>query len=99
MADEIRADYNELEEIASQFNNGAQAIQAMQQKVRSSYAKLVDKGWIGQGANAFFDEMDSLILPAEERLQSALEEAGQTTQKIAQAVKKAEEEASSLFRS
>jgi WXG100 family type VII secretion target len=98
MADELRADYDQLEQIASQFNNQAQAIQQMQQKVRGSYAKLADKGWIGQGANSFFDEMESKIMPAEERLQSALEQAGQATQRIAQAVKQAEEQASSLFR-
>ena len=99
MADEIRADYNQLEQLASQFNNEAQAIQQMQQKVRGSYAKLLDKGWIGAGANAFFDEMDSKIMPTQERLQQALETAGQTTQKIAQSIKQAEEQASSLFRS
>jgi WXG100 family type VII secretion target len=98
MADEIRADYDQLEQVASQFVNEAQAIQAMQQKVRSSYAKLVDKGWIGQGATAFFDEMDSKVLPTQEHLQQALEQAGQITQKIAQAIRQAEEQASSLFR-
>jgi WXG100 family type VII secretion target len=98
MADELRADYNQLDQISSQFNNQAQAIQEMQQRVRGSYAKLADRGWIGLGANAFFDEMESKIFPAQERLQQALEEARQTTQQIAQAVKQAEEEASALFR-
>jgi len=98
MPDQIQADYDQLEQVASQFKNQAQAIQAIQQKVRGSYAKLVDKGWIGAGANAFFDEMDGQILPTQERLQDALEQAGQTTQRIAQAVRQAEEEASSLFR-
>jgi len=99
MANEIRADYDQLEQLASQFNHQAQAIEAMKQKIRGSYAKLLDKGWIGVGANAFFEEMESKIMPAEDRLHSALAQAGQTTQKIAQEIKQAEQEASSLFRS
>jgi WXG100 family type VII secretion target len=98
MSDEIQANYDELEQISSQFSNQAQNIQAMQQKVRGSYAKLLDKGWIGAGANAFFDEMDSLIMPSQERLQDALEQAGQVTRTIAESVKQAEEDASGLFR-
>jgi len=98
MTDEIQADYDELEQIASQFSNQAQNIQAMQQKVRGSYAKLLDKGWIGAGANAFFDEMEELILPAQERLQDALEQASQATQQISDNVKTAEQDASGLFR-
>lgn len=99
MVDEIRANYDELEQLASQFTQEAQKIQEMEQKVRASYGKLQDKGWIGAGANAFFDEMDSKIMPTQVRLHQALETAGQTTQKIAQSIKQAEEQASSLFKS
>jgi WXG100 family type VII secretion target len=98
MSDEIQANYGELEQISTQFNNQAQSIQDLQQKVRGSYAKLADKGWIGAGANAFFDEMESLILPAQARLQDALEQASQVTTTIAESVKQAEQDASSLFR-
>jgi WXG100 family type VII secretion target len=98
MADEIRADYDQLEVVAGNFAKAAQTIEQMQQQVRGSYAKLADKGWIGLGASAFFDEMEGKIMPAQDRLQKALEQASQTTQRISQAVRKAEEEASSLFR-
>jgi WXG100 family type VII secretion target len=98
MSDEIQADYDELEQISGQFNNQAQSIQAMIQKVRGSYAKLLDKGWIGMGANAFFDEMEQLVLPSQQRLQDALEQAGEATRNISESVKQAEENASSLFR-
>ena len=98
MGDQIQADYDELEQISGQFSNQAQSIQAMQQKVRGSYAKLLDKGWIGKGATAFFDEMESLILPAQERLKDALEQASKTTKDISETVQQAEEDASSPFR-
>ena len=76
----------------------AQAIQEMIQKVSSSFEKLRDGGWIGTGADAFFGEMESLVFPATNRLQQALEEAGQATNKVAETVKRAEQEASALFR-
>src|ERR1044071_7168093 len=98
MSDEIQANYDELEQISSQFQNQAQAIQQVIQKVRQSYAQLADKGWIGLGANAFFDEMETLIFPSEQRLQDALEHAGEITRNISESVKQAEQNASSLFR-
>jgi WXG100 family type VII secretion target len=98
LPDQIQANYDELQQVSSQFNNCSQAIEALQQKIRGSYAKLADKGWIGKGAEAFFDEMESKIFPTQQRLQQALEKAGQTTGQIAQNVKQAEEEASSLFK-
>jgi len=97
-ADEFKADYQQLEEVAAKFNSAAQAVQEVQQKVRVSYGKLANKGWIGMGATAFFDEMETKVLPSQERLQDALEKAGQATHKIAAAVKQADEDASSPFR-
>jgi len=98
MPDQIQANYDELQQVSSQFNNAGQAIEALEQKIKASYDKLADKGWIGKGAEAFFEEMNSKIFPTEKRLAQALEKAGQVTGQIAQSVKQAEEEASSLFR-
>lgn len=98
MSDEIRADYDELENCSSRFGNQSQAIQEMLQKVRSSMDKLENDGWIGRGSDAFFAEMNSDVLPATERLQQALDEACRITRDIAQTVQQAEEEASSPFR-
>jgi WXG100 family type VII secretion target len=97
MAEEIRADYDKLEEVAGRFNNQSQEMQQMGRQVRASYGKLRDGGWIGDAATKFFGEMEELVFPASDRLTEALEEAGQTTQRIAQTVKQAEQEASSLF--
>lgn len=97
MADEIRADYEQLEQVASQFSNQAQAIQQMSQNIRNSMQNLQD-GWIGRGSDAFFAEMQSEVLPATQRLQDALDEASQVTKAIIQCVQQADEEASSPFR-
>ncbi|HFD86915.1 MAG TPA: WXG100 family type VII secretion target [Gammaproteobacteria bacterium] len=97
MAEEIRADYQQLQEITSRFNNQSQAIQEMLQRVRNSMSKLEDGGWIGRGSDAFFNEMNGEVLPAVERLRQALEEAARATSQIAQIMRQAEEEASARF--
>lgn len=96
--DEIKADYDRLEQVASQFANQSQAIQQMLQNVRGSMDPLENGGWIGRGSDAFFSEMQGEVLPASERLQQALDEASRVTKYIVQTVKQAEEEASSAFR-
>lgn len=96
--DEIRADYDRLEQLANQFANQAQAIQEMLQNVRGAMDPLEGGGWIGRGSDAFFSEMQGEVLPASQRLQQALDEANRITKQVIQTVKQAEEEASSPFR-
>jgi WXG100 family type VII secretion target len=98
MSDEVRADYQQLDEVATRFANKAQDTQEMLEKVRSSMEQLEDGGWIGDAADAFFSEMNGLVLPASRRLQAALDEASRVTKDIADGMKQAEEEASSRFR-
>jgi WXG100 family type VII secretion target len=98
MSDEIRADYDRLEQVAGKFANQAQAVQQMLQQVRGSMDPLEGGGWIGKGSDSFFNEMNSEVLPANERLQQALEEAERVTKQIIQTVKQAEEDASSPFK-
>ncbi len=96
--DEIRADYDRLEQIANQFANQAQAIQQMKQNVRSSMDPLENGGWIGRGSDAFFSEMQGEVLPCTQRLEQALDEANRITRQIINTMKQAEEEACAPFR-
>jgi WXG100 family type VII secretion target len=98
MADEVRADYDQLEQIANRFANQSEEIQDMLQQVRSSMEKL-ESDWIGRGSEAFFREMQGEVLPAVMRLQQALQEANRVTKEISQTMQEADEEASSPFRS
>lgn len=97
MADEVKADYEQLEQAANRFSNQSEEIQDMIQKVRSSMEKL-ESDWIGRGSEAFFREMQGEILPAVQRLQQALEEANRVTKEVIQTMQQAEDEASSPFR-
>lgn len=99
MSDEIRADYDRLDQVASQFASQSQAVEQMLQNVRGSMDPLEGGGWVGRGSEAFFSEMQSEVLPANERLKEALDEASRVTKQIVQTVKQAEEEASNPFTS
>lgn len=99
MVDEIRADYDQLGQVASRFTNQSQAIEGMLREVRSRLEKLEDKGWIGQGADAFFAEMRGEVVPAVTRLIEALHEGAQVTNEISRHIHEAEEQASATFRS
>jgi|SRR5215207_9747283 WXG100 family type VII secretion target len=98
MAEEIRADYDKLGQVASRFDKQAQQINEMIRKVKADFQKLQQGGWIGRGADAFFQEMNSTVLPASQRLESALKTGSQVTKEIVQHVRQAEEEASSPFK-
>lgn len=97
MIGEIRADYDQLDQVANRFLNQAQTIQQMLQTVQNSMGNLEGE-WIGQGAEAFFSEMQGEVMPASQRLQQALDEAGRITKFIAQTLQQADEDAASPFR-
>jgi WXG100 family type VII secretion target len=98
MADEIQADYDKLGQVSSRFNNQAQATREMTRKVRAAMQKLEQGGWIGRGADAFFKEMNGVVLPALKKMETALTTGAQVSKEISQKMRSAEEEACSPFK-
>lgn len=98
MADEIQADYDQLGQVASKFTSQAQATRDMTRKVRAAMQKLEQGGWMGRGADAFFKEMNAVVLPGLQRMETALQSASQVAKEIAQKMRTAEEEAASPFK-
>jgi WXG100 family type VII secretion target len=97
-ADIIQSDYDQLEAIATRFRGQAARTDAVQEHLKRRVEALQGGGWQGQGAVAFYGEMDAQIFPAMVRLARALEEAQSTTLKIAQIIRTAEQEAAQPFR-
>lgn len=98
MADQVKIDYDKLEQAASRFENLSQTVEQMLQKVRASMDDLKD-GWVGRGSDAFFSEMEGELLPAVQRLQEVLSESRVVSRDIGNLFEQAEDEASSRFRS
>lgn len=97
MADQIQANYDQLQQIASQFKSQGEAIRAMLQKVKGSMDPLKNGGWIGKGSDAFFSEMQDKILPAVKRLEDACGEASRMTSQVTQVMQQAEDDAANPF--
>jgi len=98
MIDIIRVDHEALAQISGRFNQQSEAIELMLYAMRGTMQPLASGGWIGQGADAFFAEMNSDILPAVQRLTDALAQAGIVTMQLSDLMQQADEEASFSFK-
>ena len=96
-APRIRADYDQLLHIAQIFDQQAETTEGTLRDMAQRMQVLQGGDWIGQGAQAFYSEMEQSILPTFKRLVDALHAAAQTTQAIIGEVKGAEQGASSTF--
>lgn len=94
MSNLIQIDHDAMKAIASQFGRQSDDVTRMYRQVVTAIEKLRDGGWIGEGADAFFEEMDGEVLPAVQRLIAALAMADKVSNDISQLMENADEEAS-----
>lgn len=94
----IRADYVVLDQIAQTFSQQAAQVQNLHHALKTQQAQLAAGDWLGLGASAFYSEMTTEVLPALQRLQQALAQAGQTTGDINRVMQEAEAAAARLWR-
>ncbi len=94
----VRANYADLTGIARTFQANAQRTRASLQKLREQQALLESGDWLGGGAQAFYAEMSSDIVPTLDRLIRALEAAEQTTGQIELLMQQTEAECARLLR-
>ncbi len=97
-APRVRADYDQVKGMASQFGGQAQAAQQTLQALQRDLDVLQGGDWVGNGASAFYAEMGSQVLPTLRRLANALASAQQTTLQIHQVMAQAEAEAARWLR-
>jgi WXG100 family type VII secretion target len=97
MADRIQVNYEVLNEMENRFAQLANEVQDMAAKIKSRDNSLRQGGWIGRGSDAFYNEMDDLVMPAIGRLREALEEGGQALNRVARVFGEAEEEGQGGF--
>ncbi len=96
-ARKVQANYEQLEQAASLFAQQSQQSQELMQTVSRLVGGLQNGGWVGQGAQTFFSEMEELVFPGISRLASGLQDASQATRRISETLQQAEEEAARLF--
>ena len=94
----FRGDYEQLAQIAQRFAREQDATQRMLENVRRQVGVLQGGDWVGQGAQAFYTEMNSAVLPSLKRLVQALQSAQRVTIQISRAIKQAEDEAAAVLK-
>ena len=94
----IRADFDSLAKISQIFGRHAAEIQQSNQRIQRQVDTLEGGDWIGKGANAFYREMGTEILPSLKRLSAALQVADRLTRQISKIMQDADPEAAALFR-
>jgi WXG100 family type VII secretion target len=93
----VRSDYDQLKNVSHSFSSQSEVLNGMNQNLQSCMDTLQGGDWMGQGAQAFFKEMDDQVMPTLKRLQHALDESARITQQISQIMKEAEDNASKCF--
>jgi WXG100 family type VII secretion target len=97
MANQVIVDYEALQRAASAFEQQSMEIQNMLNSMNAQIDVLRGGEWIGTGASAFYDEMDSLLLPAVQRLIAALQEGSSITNQTLAQFQQADEETQSVW--
>lgn len=97
-APQVRSDYDQLQVIQNTFSAQSDALQRMNQNLKSRMDTLHGGDWIGEGAKKFYGEMNDQVMPSLKRLEKAMAEAARTTQQMARLMKQAEDEASGIFK-
>src|SRR3972149_6588647 len=94
----VRGDYEELAMIAQTLSRQAESTRQTLGALQKNMNTLQGGDWVSKGADAFYAEMNTAVLPAMKRLVAALNEAASTTTKISRIMKRAEDDAAALFK-
>jgi WXG100 family type VII secretion target len=98
MADKSRYDYEQLRVIAGQFSQASSGVHAMRGTLRDHVGRVQSGVWVGVAADAFVQEMQTVVLPSVLRLAEALGAAQQSTQLLITAVQSAERDAAAVLK-
>lgn len=93
----IQVEYEQMAGLSRRMRERAEACGALRQRLQQALTPLQQGGWYGRGATAFFREMESDVLPAMNRLETALTEGHLVLDEIVRIFQQAEAEAAALF--
>ena len=97
MAQIRKLNYDDLTNIVGKFKSEGQEIDALLKQTKSKVEGLHNNQWVGEGSEKFFNEMEQSVLPALGRLVGALAHAADVAQKIADTIRRFDEETKSFF--
>jgi WXG100 family type VII secretion target len=98
MADKTKVDYDALADAGNRFGQEADRIRNIAGRLGQGTENLKRSGWVGKGAEAYYKEWESSILPTYRRLAEALKEAANILKALSKLFKDAETEASNFVK-
>ncbi len=96
MSDIIQVSYEALQQTASRFTDQGENAKALLDNLRNKTENLRAGAWAGEGADAFYNEMDNLVLPTLASLHQALFVTAQVLSQIMGDFQSSEDEAAQL---
>jgi len=94
----VLVNYEMMKKFSNSFQGQAAATQQTIQKLSKVIEQLRGGDWIGEGANQFYNEMDSEVIPALKRLQSAMTEGDKVSKEIEKIQHETESMIETLFK-
>lgn len=93
----VKLNYEVLGSFAQKWRSEQQEIDALLKQTRSKVEDLHNNQWIGEGADKFFNEMESKVLPSLGKLVHALGQGADATKKIEATIRQYDEETKGFF--
>ena len=93
----IKVSYEAMQKYQNSFRGQETAVQQTTQKLTKVIEQLRGGDWIGEGATAFFNEMDNEVIPAMKRLQGVMSEGDRVSKEIEKIQHETEASIESLF--
>src|SRR4030042_6444574 len=94
----IIVNYEMMKKFQNSFKGQEAATQESIQKIAKVVEQLRGKDWIGEGADKFCSDMDSVFIPAMKRLQNAMAEGDKVSKEIEKIQHDTESQIMSLFK-
>ena len=98
MADRTELNGEQLQVIAKRFQSEADELNNLLSQTRNKVDGLHGSGWIGRAADQFNNEMQSLLLPAVQRLVAALQAASNQVNAIVKIYDDAQSQSQGFFK-
>src|SRR3990172_7685780 len=93
----IRADYDQMPDISKRFEREAVNVKRSIDSLNRTIEVLKGGDWFGEGANAFYREMESQVMPSMQELQKTLEMGSGVMKAIERLLHEAEQAIGGLF--
>ncbi|HSR48936.1 MAG TPA: WXG100 family type VII secretion target [Anaerolineales bacterium] len=89
--------YDSMKNFGTSFRGQETATQQTIQKLTKVIEQLRGGDWIGEGATAFYSEMDNEVIPAMKKLQNAMSEGDRVSKEIERLQHETESSITALF--